>query len=73
MITGILGPEKPARRLAAMGILPGAVIVKRSSSMLKGPVVIEKNGRHLAVGHRMAQMIIVEPVDRVNDGQGCAE
>lgn len=60
VVTGITGPEKPARRLAAMGIIPGAVITKRSASAMKGPVVIEKNGKQLAVGFHMARMILVE-------------
>ena len=60
-IIAILGNCQPVSRLNAMGIIPGTNIVKRSSSVMKGPVVLEKNGRQLAIGFRIAQNIIVEP------------
>ena len=60
-IISILGGCEMVRRLDAMGIIPGTDIIKKSSSAMKGPVVLEKNGKHLAIGFRMAQKIIVEP------------
>jgi len=69
-IVEINGPEKPVKRLHAMGIVPGTVITKKSSSAMKGPVVIERNMVKIAIGFRMAQMIIVEPVEKRNVRQG---
>lgn len=64
-VIAVLGHGKQVSRLNAMGIIPGAEIVKKSSSVMKGPVVIEKSGIHLAVGFHMAQHIIVEPSDGI--------
>jgi len=61
-IISILGGCDAVRRMDSMGIIPGTEIIKKSSSVMKGPVVLEKNGKQLAVGFRMAQKIIVEPV-----------
>jgi len=69
VIIEILGGCNSANRLNAMGIIPGTNIVKKSSSAMKGPVVLEKNGRQLAIGFRLAQKIIVEPVFEMNEKQ----
>lgn len=53
-----------AAKLAAMGIEPGTIILKKSNSFLRGPIVIEKGPVQIAVGYSMAQRIIVEPLDR---------
>lgn len=53
-----------AAKLAAMGILPGTVIRKKSDSFLRGPIVIEKDPVQIAIGYGMAQRIIVEPLIR---------
>jgi ferrous iron transport protein A len=53
-----------AEKLAAMGITPGTVICKKSDSILRGPIVIEKGPVQIAIGYGMAQRIIVEPLIR---------
>jgi len=37
-------------------------VVKKSSSLMKGPVVLEREGSQFAVGYGMAQGIMVEPL-----------
>lgn len=51
------------RKLYAMGIVPDAIIIKKSASLMKGPIVIEKDNMQFAIGYKMAQGIIVEPID----------
>lgn len=50
-------------KLEAMGIIPGAVITKKSAIIAKGPIVIEKGLIQFAIGYDMARKIIVEPVN----------
>lgn len=50
-------------KLEAMGIIPDAVITKKSSIPAKGPVIIERGSVQFAIGYGMAQKIIVKPVD----------
>ncbi len=52
------------RRLMAMGIIPGAVITKKSAISGKGPVILEKDMMQFAIGFDMARKIVVEPLDR---------
>jgi len=49
-------------KLEAMGLIPGAVITKKSALPSKGPVILEKDRVQFAIGYDMAQRIIVEPV-----------
>lgn len=49
-------------KMESMGIFPGAIIVKKSHSLMRGPVVIEKGTTQLALGYRLAKNIIVEPL-----------
>lgn len=55
--------SKLARKLEAMGIIPGTIITKKSSILSKGPIIIEKGQIQLAIGYEMAQKIIVMNVD----------
>lgn len=48
-----------ARKLEAMGIIPGTIITKKSSILSKGPIIIEKGQTQLAIGYELAQNIIV--------------
>lgn len=57
-------------KLEAMGILHGTVIIKKSASFMKGPVVIEKDKMKIALGYCTAQKIIVRPVDNEKDSSG---
>lgn len=58
----VQGGRQVAGKLEAMGIVPESVIVKKSASLMKGPIVIVKDGAQFAVGYAMAQGIIVEPL-----------
>ena len=48
------------RRLAEMGILVGTELVLVRTG--GGPVVVEARGTRLAMGHGMAQRVMVRPV-----------
>ncbi len=58
----IQGGHKIVGKLEAMGIVPGATVVKKSASIMKGPIVIEKAGMQFAIGYPMAEKIIIEPL-----------
>lgn len=59
----IQGGHKVAAKLDAMEIVPGSVILKKTSTLMRGPVVIEVGPMQLAIGYGMAQKIIVEPLE----------
>jgi Fe2+ transport system protein FeoA len=61
-VVGLRGGPESTGRLEAMGIGPGAVIAKKSSALRRGPIVIEKGSTQLALGYRMAEGILVEPI-----------
>jgi len=50
-------------KLEMMGVVPGTIIMKKSASLMKGPIVIEKGETHFAIGYSMAQKIMVESID----------
>jgi Fe2+ transport system protein FeoA len=58
------GGHQFAGKLEVMGVVPGTIIIKKTASLMKGPIVIEKGDRQFAIGYRMAQRIIVEPIDK---------
>ncbi len=62
-IVELLGGRSVNARFGSMGIRPGRTVRKRSAALLKGPVVLEVGSTQLAIGHGMAQKIIVEPVE----------
>lgn len=57
------GNNEIMTKLEAMGVVPGAIITKKSAILSKGPIVIEKDLVQFAVGYNVAKKIIVEPVD----------
>lgn len=61
-ISKLQGGRQIIGKLKAMGIMPGTVIVKKSASMMKGPVVIEIGATQLAIGYGMAGKIFAEPL-----------
>lgn len=63
-VVAVQGDVKAAKRLAAMGLVPGAVIFKKTSSPFRGPVVLEKGATQFAIGYGMALRIVVQPLDR---------
>lgn len=58
------GGHRFAGKLEAMGIVPGAMIRKKSAALMKGPIIIEKGETQFAIGYAMAQKIMVEPIDK---------
>jgi len=60
----VQGDGKAAKRLAAMGIVPGAIIVKKGASPLRGPVVLKKGATQFAIGYSMALRLLVDKIDK---------
>jgi Fe2+ transport system protein FeoA len=56
------GSGKIESIMKAMGMLPGTTIVKKSSTPLSGPIILEKNGVQFAIGKSTARKIIVKPL-----------
>ncbi|RXL88855.1 ferrous iron transport protein A, partial [Citrobacter sp. AAK_AS5] len=56
----ILGGGGLRRRLEAMGLPPGATIVKLTGSPFGGPVVVRIGPVRLAIGFGMAGKVMVE-------------
>jgi Fe2+ transport system protein FeoA len=56
------GSGKIESIMKAMGMLPGTTIVKKSSTALSGPIILEKNGVQFAIGKSTARKIIVKPL-----------
>jgi Fe2+ transport system protein FeoA len=54
--------ELMASRLDAMGLVPGAVVEKRSSALNRGPVLVAKGPMQLALAYDVAERIVVEAV-----------
>ncbi len=47
-------------RLSALGLRPGALVTKISSFALRGPVMLKVGRSTIAIGHGMAEKIIVD-------------
>lgn len=62
-IIELQGGHELVSRLESMGIIPGTIITRKTASLMKGPIVVEKGETQLAIGYGMAQGIIVESVD----------
>jgi len=54
--------EGMVSRLDAMGLVPGAVVEKRSSALNRGPVLVAKGPMQLALAYDVAERIVVESV-----------
>ena len=59
----IQGGDQAARKLEEMGVIPGAIIEKKSAALMRGPIVITKGETQFAIGYGMAQKILVIPAD----------
>lgn len=59
-ILEILGGSNLENKLLSMGVYKGKPVVKLSHIGLKGPVVIKAGRSILALGHSVAEKIIVE-------------
>jgi ferrous iron transport protein A len=51
-----------ARKLAQYGLFPGDFARVLRKAPFRGPLLIEANGRELALGRQFADKIMVEPV-----------
>ena len=60
-IVRITGGRRLVHRLAALGVIPGAVVTVRRG---RGPAIVSLNGTRLAVGRHAASAIEVEEIDR---------
>lgn len=61
-VANIRGGWGLTRRLADMGLLPGANI-RVISNQMAGPLVVEVKGTRLALGYGMAQKILVTEIE----------
>lgn len=49
-----------SNRLRHMGIFSGAIIIKKSAILAKGPIIVEKGAMQLALEYDIAKKILVE-------------
>ena len=64
VVVEVLGGHGVVERLAALGIRPGKKFTKVSSMFLGGPVTVEVDRGHVAIGRRMADKVLVRVVQR---------
>ena len=60
IIAEIRGGYGMVNRLAALGLRPGKRITKVSSMIMRGPVTVEVDRAQVAIGHGMANRIIID-------------
>ncbi len=60
LILSVEGGSGARAKLEAMGIRPGKKIKKLSSHIFKGPVIIEIDGRDIALGRGLAKKVVLE-------------
>ena len=60
-IIEIQGGQGLSARLSALGIIPGRKLTKISEMLMRGPVTVQTGSTQVAIGHGMADKIIVEP------------
>lgn len=59
-IKAILGGRQFISKAESLGIREGVEIIKVSSQMMHGPITIKVGQTQIAIGHRMANRIIIE-------------
>jgi len=59
-ILSIEGGRNAISKLETLGIRPGKKIRKMSSQIFKGPVVIEIDGRDIALGYGLANKVLIK-------------
>jgi ferrous iron transport protein A len=59
-IVEFIGGKEVTHRLMMMGLRPGEQLVKLSAFALRGPVTVRIGHTTLALGHGMAEKVIVE-------------
>lgn len=60
LVVAIEAGRGMTERLRAMGLRPGVVVTKTSGQPLRGPVTLRLGSTEIAVGHRLAQRVLVE-------------
>jgi len=60
LVYKLAGGREMTRRLEALGLRTGKKVKKVSSLFERGPVVLELNGRLIAIGHGQARRIYVK-------------
>ncbi|HQP91970.1 MAG TPA: FeoA family protein [Candidatus Omnitrophota bacterium] len=63
-IVEVVSGKEAARRLSSLGLRRGATIMKFSAFALYGPVTVKVGSTTLALGHSVAEKILVEPLSR---------
>ena len=61
-VAGLTCDRVAVGKLEAMGILVGVVIVKKSSALRRGPVVVGRDRVQVALAYAIAKGILVEPI-----------
>jgi Fe2+ transport system protein FeoA len=61
-LVSIEGDECIARKLAQYGLFPGDLAQVVLLAPLNGPLLLEADGREIALARRVASQILVEPV-----------
>ncbi len=61
-VVDILGGRGVRRRLLQLGILPGTRVRVVSQAALGGPLLVDIDGRVVALGRGIANKVIVRPV-----------
>jgi Fe2+ transport system protein FeoA len=62
-VVELVGGGKTAGKLAALGLVPGATITKKSASPMQGPVILAKGLSQFAIGYGMARRVMVERIN----------
>ena len=60
-VVGVRAGHGLQRKLADMGLIPG-VIIRVMNGQMPGPVIIDLRGSRLALGHGVAQKILVKEI-----------
>jgi len=60
-IVEITGGKLVSHRLSTLGLRSGACVTKLSSFALKGPVTLRVGSTTIALGHSMAEKVLVDP------------
>jgi ferrous iron transport protein A len=64
-ILSIEGGERVACKLRQLGLMPGEILKVTRAAPLGGPILIEAQGRMIALGRGIAARIIIEEVECV--------
>lgn len=59
-VVKIVGGFGLLRRLEALGIRKGVVIIKASAQIMRGPITLKEGNTEVAIGYGMAKRVFVE-------------